>query len=90
MKQDLLIGQRPESEDFMAQAKCIEGFAVEKRDDNGFLIEDEDFIVDEDSVWDIDEGSSKMISGEVRLTNDEGEWLELPEEMFIEYFEIIE
>lgn len=73
----------------MTQAKCIEGFAVEKRDDDGFLIENEDFIVEEDSIWDVDEGSFRMISGEVRLTNNDGEWLEIPEEMFVEYFEVI-
>lgn len=37
----------------MAKARCIEGFSVERRDDDGFLIENEDFIVEEDSIWDI-------------------------------------
>ena len=73
----------------MEQAKCINGFSVEKCDDDGFQLDDAYETVEEGSIWDIEEDSFRIIGGQIRLTNDEGVWLELPKEHFETDFEII-
>ena len=72
----------------MKKAKCINGFSVEKCDDDGFALDDEYETVEEGSIWDIKEDNFRVIDGEIRLTNDEGAWLELPKEHFETDFEI--
>lgn len=73
----------------MKKARCINGFSVEKYDDNGFLIENEYKTVEEGSIWDVEEDSFRVVGGEIRLTHDEYGWLELPKEHFESDFEII-
>ncbi|MFW9970259.1 MAG: hypothetical protein ACFFDF_08675 [Candidatus Odinarchaeota archaeon] len=73
----------------MKQAKCIKGFSVPKCDDNGFEIENVDFIVKENTIWNIEEDEEfRMIGGDVRLVDDDYGWLEISNERFEECFEI--
>ncbi|WP_244833388.1 hypothetical protein [Clostridium sp. BJN0001] len=69
------------------KAKCIKGFALEKCDDNGFTIENEYFTVEDNSIWNIENNEDRFIGGEIRLTNDNGEWLEISKETLKEHFE---
>mgnify|MGYP001562662962 CR=1 FL=1 len=73
----------------MKKVKCIKTFSVEMYDDDGFAIENSDYIVPKDSIWDIQEFSLRIIDGEVRLLNNDLGWIEITTERFIKYFEII-
>ena len=72
----------------MKQAKCIKKFITEKCDDDGFTIENQDFIVEKDTIWDVEENAFRIASGEVRLTNDKLGWLEISKENFEKDFDI--
>lgn len=73
----------------MKQVKCIEGFSLEKCDDDGFTIENDYFVVEEDTIWNIEEDSYRLVGGEIRLINDELGWLEISKETFEEHFKSI-
>lgn len=73
----------------MSKAICINGFAVEKCDDNGFTIENEYFTVEDNSIWNIETDKYRFIGGEIRLTNSDGEWLELSKDHFESDFKIL-
>jgi hypothetical protein len=74
----------------MSKAMCINGFSVGVHDDDGFTVENEDFLVDEFTIWDIEDDDFRLIGGDVRLTNDSNEWIEIPKKMFKECFETID
>ena len=68
--------------------KCIKGFSLEKRDDNGFTTEGEYLEVEKDSVWHIPvDEDYRFLGGEIRLENDELAWIELPKESLDKCFE---
>lgn len=71
------------------KAICIDGFALNKCDDNGFIIENEYSVVNDDSIWDIEQDDYRFIGGELRLTNTDAEWIEISEESFYKNFKII-
>ncbi|MHC1683704.1 MAG: hypothetical protein AB6733_12220 [Clostridiaceae bacterium] len=75
------------------KARCIKGFSVEKCDDNGFVLPNKYYNINEGQVWEIDEDeSNKFLGGEVRLVRDVKRgcsWMELPKEMFEEHFKLI-
>ncbi|EDT84508.1 hypothetical protein EXN65_06040 [Clostridium botulinum] len=74
------------------KAKCIETFLVEKCDDDGFSIENENVFIEKDSIWNIEDDSFRIIGGEIRLTSAEKDnlsWLELPKEIFEQNFKVI-
>ncbi|NFA60045.1 hypothetical protein EXM63_02285 [Clostridium botulinum] len=74
------------------KAKCIETFLVEKCDDDGFSIENENVFIEENSIWNIEDDSFRVIGGEIRLTSakkDNLSWLELPKEIFEQNFKVI-
>ena len=60
----------------MSKAICINGFAIEMCDDDGFTLENEYFTVEDNSIWNIETDKYRFIGGEIRLTNSDGEWLE--------------
>lgn len=66
--------------------KCIKEFSLDKYDDDGFIIEDEIFVVPLDSIW---ERSEFSYMSDVRLEGNLG-WLELDkdtlEKCFIEVY----
>ena len=70
----------------MEKYRCKESFTVDEYDD----WEDEPIgmkIVDKDSIWTLDDFKYRFIDGEIRLENDNAEWLELSKEHFKKYFE---
>lgn len=66
--------------------KCIKSFSVDRYDDDGFLMDGEYEIVEEGTLWGLDEDCHKIIGGEVRLTKNFWTWLEIPKESLEEYF----
>lgn len=78
----------------MKKVKCIEGFLIDKCDDDGFIIENEYIEVEEGTICEVENDNFRVIGGEVRLlgvdSNTFFEWLEISKETFEEYFEAIE
>lgn len=72
----------------MKRVKCIKDFLLDKCDD-GFTIGNDYIYVEEGTIWDIEEDTSRVIGGQIRLTNDDLGWLEISNETFEEYFQII-
>lgn len=72
----------------MKQYKCKKLFCVEKYDDDGFLIENSDVVIDKGKIYELDESGSTIIGGEAHLDSvDDGSWLEITKEHLEEYFE---
>lgn len=66
--------------------KCIKSFSVDEYDDDGFLIEGEYKIIEEGTLWELDEEKFRVIGGSVRLTKNLWTWLEISKETLEEYF----
>lgn len=66
--------------------KCIKSFSVDEYDDNGFFIEGEYKIIEEGTLWELDEEKFRVIGGSVRLTKNLWTWLEISKETLEEYF----
>lgn len=72
----------------MKQYKCKKPFCVDKYDNDGFLIENSDVVVDTGKIYELDESGSTIIGGEVHLDSvEDGSWLEITKEHLEEYFE---
>ena len=71
--------------------ECIKGFSIETCDDNGFLIENADTVIEENvSLWITpEEPNYRFIGGEIRLENNVYGWIEITEEHLKEYFKEI-
>lgn len=72
--------------------KCVEGFLIEKCDDNGFSMENKHEEITKDSIWFTPEEDEKyrFIGGEVRLESaDSLQWIELTKEHLERYFKEI-
>lgn len=75
----------------MKQYKCKKSFYVEKYDDDGFLIENSDVVIDKGKIYELDESGGTIIGGEVHLDSvDDGSWLEITKESLEEYFDLLE
>ena len=74
----------------MKKYKCKKGFSVESYDTDGFLILNNDKVIEEGEIYELDESGSTLIGGEVHLDNPDGSWLEISQEHLRELFEIIE
>lgn len=71
--------------------KCIKEFSLELYDDNGFIIENEYVDINEGTIWYIPEDEDyRLIDGEVRLENEEMDWIEITKETFKNNFELID
>ena len=71
--------------------KCIKGFLIELCDDNGFIIENEYMNINKDTIWYISKDEDyRLIDGEVRLENEEMDWIEVTKETFKNNFELIQ
>jgi len=67
--------------------ECIKGFSLEKRDDDGFTLDNEYLIVEEGTVWHLpDNENYRFIGGEVRLESDVNGWIEMSNETLAEHF----
>lgn len=66
------------------------GFSLELYDDNGFIVENEYVDINKGSIWYIPEDEDyRLIDGEVRLENEEMDWIEITKETFKNNFEPI-
>ncbi|MGO5547976.1 hypothetical protein ACTQW9_01650 [Lachnospiraceae bacterium LCP19S3_B12] len=74
----------------MKKYKCNKSFSVESYDADGFLIPNNERIIEEGEVYKLDESGSTLIGGEVHLDNSDGSWIEISKEHLFELFEIIE
>ena len=71
--------------------KCIKEFSLELYDDNGFIIENEYMDINKGTIWYIPEDEDyRFIDGEVRLENEEMNWIEITKETFKNNFEPIQ
>ena len=71
--------------------KCIKGFSLKLYDDNGFIVENEYMNINKGSIWYIPEDEDyRLIDGEVRLENEEMDWIEITKETFKNNFELIQ
>ena len=52
------------------QVKCIKSFSVDKYNDDGYLIDDEYVLVEEGSIWELDENKSRVIDGDGLVNED--------------------
>lgn len=69
--------------------RCVKNYEVLWTDESGCFPEEEDWrTVKKGTVWDFIESKDKYdISGEIRLENKDGDWLEMPMGILKEYFE---
>ena len=74
----------------MKKYRCIESFAVDTYDDDGFLIENSPQLIEEGEIYTLDETGSTVIGGEVHLDHENGSWLEITRDSLNEYFKEIE
>ncbi|MDO5391006.1 MAG: hypothetical protein Q4F24_07980 [Eubacteriales bacterium] len=67
----------------MKKYKCKKSFSVDSYDADGFLIPNNEKIVEEGEVYELDESERTIIGGEVHLDNlADGSWLEITREHF--------
>ena len=69
------------------KCKCIKRFCIEKCDDDGFLIPNEYETIEENSIWEYEEGKFTFTGAEMRLEDNEGRWLEISKEDFNNHFQ---
>lgn len=74
----------------MKKYRCKKSFVVDRRDENGFLIEERQMIIEKGSIYELDENSS-ILGLEVHLESIENKsWLEIAKEDLEQYFEEVE
>lgn len=74
----------------MKKYKCKKSVSVESYDADGFLIPNNEIIVEEGEIYELDKSGITLIGGEVHLDSSNGSWLEISKEHLKELFEIIE
>lgn len=67
--------------------KCVEGFLIERCDDDGCTIENAYEEIKSGSIWFTPEGDKnyRFVGGEIRLEN-ENQWIEITKEHLERYF----
>ncbi|CEQ04103.1 Uncharacterised protein [[Clostridium] sordellii] len=65
--------------------KCIEGFTVDICDGDGFTIEESGFVVEEGSIWEVNEEAINLLGADIHLENDDS-WIEISKEILEECF----
>lgn len=65
--------------------KCIKGFAIDVCDGDGLTIEECGFIVEENSVWEVNEEAVNVLGADIHLENDSN-WIELSKDTLKEHF----
>ena len=77
----------------MKKYKCKKSFCVDKYDGDGFLIENSSILIEEGTIYELDESGHMVIGRKdhVHLDSvDNGSWLEITKEHLNEYFEEVE
>lgn len=72
----------------MKKYKCKKSFSVESYDADGFLIPNNEKVIEEGEIFELDESGGTLIGGEVHLDNSDGSWIEISKEHLRELFEI--
>ncbi|MDU7904720.1 MAG: hypothetical protein E7J25_01010 [Paeniclostridium sordellii] len=65
--------------------KCIEGFMVDICDGDGFTVEESGFVVEEGSIWEVNEEAINVLGADVHLENNDS-WIEISKETLEECF----
>lgn len=65
--------------------ECKKEFEVSKWDNDNDCFSDEIITIEKGSVWECS-GRGYICDGEIRLINEDGEWLEISKETLHEYF----
>lgn len=70
--------------------KCVEGFLIERCDDDGRIIENTYEEIKSESIWFTPEGDKnyRFVGGEIRLES-EKQWIEITKEHLERYFKEI-
>lgn len=71
------------------KVRCIKAFEVFEYDEDEFLTENKYYEVPQNSIWELDETGYRIADGEIRLEDNDADWLEISKETFNEYFEYI-
>lgn len=77
----------------MKKYKCKKSFCVDKYDDNGFLIENDEMVIEEGKIYELSESGYMMIGGAEHShldAVDDGSWLEITKGHLEEFFELLE
>lgn len=71
----------------MKKYRCKKSFVADECDADGFLIENSQMVIEEGSIYELDENSN-ILGSEVHLDNiEDGSWLEITKKDLEEYFE---
>lgn len=74
----------------MKKYRCKKGFNVDSYTEDDFELENEYFEVECNSIWELYPDDFRVTDGEIRLINDNCEWLEISRKQLKEWFEEIE
>lgn len=74
----------------MKKVKCVKGFFIDKCDDDGCSIENEYIDIKEGVIFEVQEDNFRFIGGEIRLENENLEWIEISKETLKNHFEVID
>lgn len=67
--------------------QCIKNFSVPRCDDDGFMLENEEMIIEAGSLWDISHDEDyRLIDGDIRLESYKDTWIEINVDTFNECF----
>lgn len=65
--------------------KCIESFVIDIVDGDGFTIEESGDLVEEGSIWEINEEAINILDADIHLEN-ENSWIEISREILEQCF----
>lgn len=69
----------------MCKYKCIKGFILDIYDGDGFTMEEGGFMVEEGSMWEVNEEAINVLGTDVHIENEKG-WIEITNEMLENHF----
>ena len=64
---------------------CVESFVVDVCDGDGFILEEGGFLVEEGSMWEVNEEAVNVTGAYIHIEN-KNAWLELSKEMLKQHF----
>ena len=67
---------------------CVQSFCVNKVDDDGFTVPNEEKLIEKGEVFALYDGIAYMTGADVRMENENG-WIEIPRDCFETMFKKI-
>lgn len=68
--------------------KCIKSFSVPSYNNNGFVDENNYLVIEEGTIWTLEQSGVSIIGGELHLDNVETmEWIEISKDDLEKHFE---